>query len=341
MMPADQRSQSDPIESASYPARCALESSEPNLESPFFLVGAERSGSTLLRLMLDHHPRIACHFEFEFAVDLVGDDGELPAIEIAHNYFRNHRIFLHSGSVIDPQLSYPELVRSFLRQKASGPNVRHVGATVHRHFDRLRQLWPEARYIYLLRDGRDVARSVVNMGWEGNPYAAADRWIAAESTWARLRPLLREDLATEVRYESLVANPTDTLTRLCGFLGLDYDPAMLQYAHGTTYEVPDPQFAEQWRRSMPVASLRRLEGRLGPRLTARGYQLSGHPPVPTSPLGNAWLRLHSRWGRFAFRRRRYGLPLVLADAVARRLGAAHWQRHLQRRLNAIDSRLVR
>jgi Sulfotransferase family len=38
------------------------------IKKPVFLVGSERSGTTLFRLMLDHHPQIACFFEFEYAV---------------------------------------------------------------------------------------------------------------------------------------------------------------------------------------------------------------------------------------------------------------------------------
>lgn len=48
------------------------------ISKPVFLVGAERSGTTVLRLMLDHHPQIAFNNEFEYAVDLVSDEGKWP-----------------------------------------------------------------------------------------------------------------------------------------------------------------------------------------------------------------------------------------------------------------------
>ena len=56
------------------------------IENPTFLVGAERSGTTLLRLMLDHHPQVAFLHEFEFAVDCVGDDGTCPALPDYYRY---------------------------------------------------------------------------------------------------------------------------------------------------------------------------------------------------------------------------------------------------------------
>lgn len=50
------------------------------IEKPVFLVGAERSGKTLLRLMLEHHPDISWLNEFEYSVDLVSDQGEYPSL---------------------------------------------------------------------------------------------------------------------------------------------------------------------------------------------------------------------------------------------------------------------
>ena len=85
------------------------------------------------------------------------------------------------------------LVNDFLRQKqAASGGKPHVGATVHRHFERLRFLWPDARYIHLVRDPRDVARSVVQKGWAGNIYQASEFWIQAENCWDSLVPHLSE-----------------------------------------------------------------------------------------------------------------------------------------------------
>lgn len=51
------------------------------VDKPIFLVGAERSGTTVLRLMLDHHPQIAWCYEFEYAVDQMLDNGDFPKLE--------------------------------------------------------------------------------------------------------------------------------------------------------------------------------------------------------------------------------------------------------------------
>ena len=151
-----------PISTESHPSSdesCALHT------QPAFIVGAVRSGTTLLRLMLDHHPELAFHFEFEFGVDQVSANGMYPEIDRYHDYLAQHRVFQMSGGKIDPDLDFRHLVNSFLEQKRVRDGKTTVGATVHHHIDRIQFLWPEAKYIHLLRDGRDVARSCMAMGW--------------------------------------------------------------------------------------------------------------------------------------------------------------------------------
>ena len=55
------------------------------LSAPVFLVGSERSGTTLLRLMLDHHPRLAFEHEIDYVVDRVGEDGTFPDVATYEN----------------------------------------------------------------------------------------------------------------------------------------------------------------------------------------------------------------------------------------------------------------
>jgi hypothetical protein len=106
------------------------------------VVGAERSGSTLLRLMLDHHPNIAFEHEFDLAVEMVSDDGSFPPVEVYRKFLSSVR---GMNYVINPSLTFSELVNDFLNQKlARSGKVGYVGATVHHHFDRLIYLWPDA-----------------------------------------------------------------------------------------------------------------------------------------------------------------------------------------------------
>ena len=115
-------------------------------------------------------------FESVFLVDQIKEDGELPSTKAYHEYIRNHRIFRMSGLQIDESLGYPTLVDGFLEQHRCSKQKPYVGATVHRAFDRIPFIWPAARYIYLVRDGRDVASSIIRMGWAGNMWHAVLPW---------------------------------------------------------------------------------------------------------------------------------------------------------------------
>jgi len=308
------------------------------IQRPFFLVGAERSGSTMLRLMLDSHPQIACASEFEYSVDLIVDPTEWPSIQTYHHYLATDRIFQSHQYTIDPGLSYPALVNSFLLQLRARTGKENTGATVHRHFDRLLRLWPSACFIYLLRDGRDVARSCIGMGWAGNVWTGVEVWNRAERAWESMRGSLPNDRFIEVRFEDLVKNPARELARVCDFLGVAFDPEMLSYPRRSTFGLPDPRLVDQWRSKLSEREVRLLEGRVAGMLVARGYQLSGLHPLLTTPAYEWRLRLQDRIARIRHRLRLLSLTLFLADYVTRRVGPriarVRVKKHVNRVVNA-------
>ena len=296
----------------------------------------------MLRLMLHRHPCVAWNSESDYVVDYVGDDGRWPPLaefyaRLRRDYqYSNDRIFAGHKFTIDHGLDFPSLARSFLeqfRRREGDPPV--VGATVHRHFHRLPFIWPDAKFIKITRDGRDVARSGMLMGWYGNLWAACDRWLEAEHTWDRLRATLTPDRFVDVRYEDLVSRPVEVLTRLCAFMGLAYDPVMLTYDRSTGYEYPDAKCAAQWKRKMSPAELRLVEARIGDELVRHGYELSGHPPLRVGPLRRCWLRLTDRVGRARHRVRKFGLSLVVGCFVGRRLGLRGLEERVWTRMNEV------
>lgn len=308
------------------------------IEKPLFLVGSERSGTTLLRLMLDHHPQLSLLGEFEFAVDRLPAGDGWPDIETYRQWLPRNRVFRHWDLSIDPQLDYPQLVDSFLVQKRTRDNKPLVGATVHRRFDCLRRIWPDARFVHLCRDGRDVARSVMVMGWAGHVYRAADWWHEAETLWQQTVDRLGPDDWIDVTYEQLVRDAQATLDRICRFIGVDYDPAMLDYADDSTYDQPDPSLISQWKRKLSERDVQLIEARLGDLLTARGYELSDLSPLKVGPLRRWWLNLRSRWGRARFGIRRYGMRLFLKHHLSRRVGPNDWRQRVQLAIDEVDTR---
>lgn len=305
---------------------------------PVFLVGAERSGSTLLRLMLDHHPKLSFRGEFEFAVDEMTDDGQFPALEAYYEYLSTQRAVHLSKLVIDKTLDYPHLVDTFLRWRQATDHKPLVGATVHRNFHRLPYVWPKARYIHLCRDGRDVAQSVVLMGWAGNVYHGTEWWSRAFHEWQHLRRHLKSDQYMELTYEDLVHSPRTELERICEFIGVAYSDAMLEYPKHTTYGLPDGRLSQQWRKKMSPTNVRRIEAKLGTMLQERGYELSGFPHLEISRWKHLLLMLDSRCRHVADRFRRFGPRLYLGELIARRLGLRSLARRFRLGMNEILDR---
>src|SRR5688572_23588798 len=101
--------------------------------------------------MLDSHPELAFRYEFELAVEAMPDDERFPELDAYYEFLSNLR-WVGAPPRIDRTLDYPGLVRSFLEQKRVADGKRRVGAIVHKHFVRLPRIWPDARYVHLVRD---------------------------------------------------------------------------------------------------------------------------------------------------------------------------------------------
>jgi hypothetical protein len=311
------------------------------LESPTFLIGAERSGTTLLRLMLSHHSQIAWCNEFEYVIDQVSDNAQFPKVSDYQDWLKTHRIFQATGFEVSPNLTYGELVQSFLQQKQAQEQKPVVGATVHRHFDRLLAIWPNARFIHIVRDPRDVARSCIGMGWAGNVWTGSQRWLEAEQDWEALKQTLPVDNYVEISYENLIREPQTVLTQLANFLGVAYDPAMLQYNQDTTYDQPDSSFLNQWRRKLGDREIQLVESRVGDLLLQRGYEASGLPTIQLTSSQIKSLKLQDWWARANFRLQRYGAVLFTLNYITSRLPLRAWRDRIQLKINQIDLEYIK
>lgn len=323
-------------------SRLAVSTKDMNLESndmasPVFVVGAERSGTTMFGLMLSHHPAIAYLGEFEFALEKISGDSAWPDVDEYIAWLRTDRIFVHKELAVDRGMDYPDLVRSFVTQRKAALGGDVAVAKLCRAFDQTPRVWPRAKFIHLVRDGRDVAHSVIGMGWAGNAFMGADFWIKPERTWDRLLASLNSDQWIEVRYEELVTDPEPILRRVCDFLGIAFHGAMLEYDEHSTYDKPDKALASQWQRRMSERDVRLIESKAATLLEDRGYLLSGLRPIEPSRLEVAFLRMQSRIRCASFRVRRYGFLLWLGLAITSRCGPASVFDRLTVKSNAITN----
>lgn len=179
------------------------------------------------------------------------------------------------------------------------------------------------------------------MGWDGNVWTGAKDWVDKERLWDQVQQELPAERVCEVRYESLLENPPSELARICRFLDVEYDDAMLSYPEHTTYEAPDSSLAQQWQRKLTPREVRLVESLQRKILIARGYELSGMPPLEPGRIFRGLLRAQSKSYRIRFRFRRQGPRLFLADTVSKRLGMKSWRRSVIQRVNENTKRYLK
>jgi len=205
--------------------------------SPIFLGGVPRSGTTLLRVILDTHPRIYCGTELRVVQALTtlwssAEQRSQPLLATAYgvNSEGLRRIFV-------------DLVLSFLKPawQASGkPRVAEKTPFNVLVFPELRSLFPDSALVHVIRDVRDVVASRLERdnaalgGMRIDTVALAreraEEWVAAMAI--RRRMLADNQLSRsyfEVRYEELVCSPSGVLEALFAFLGETFDPAVLDF----------------------------------------------------------------------------------------------------------------
>jgi len=306
------------------------------IPAPVFLVGSERSGTTLLRLMLNFHPQVTWLNEFEYAVSMMSAAGDYPDLQDYYSWLDTHRIFRMSKMTIDRSLSYPELVNNFLQQRMDTFNKPIIGATVHHHYDQLLKIWPDAKFIHVVRDPRAVSRSCVVQGWAGNVWVGLDRWIEAESIWDRLSPKLATENKLELYYQDIVGKNLAVLDQVCRFIGVEYSEKMLDYVHTTDYKLPDPKLIDNWQRKLTKQQIQLVEARVGDKMVERGFAHSEHAPLELSALDKLYLKVQSRAAGIVFRVKRYGVGLVLGDFVTRRIGSRKLNRGFKLKMNQIQ-----
>ena len=171
-----------------------------------FLCGALRSGTSMTHLMLNAHPEIRNPGEFDFLFDLFAQNGTMPEVSDFYHFLSTDRIFLSKNLRLEPNAkTYKEALTYLIEQLEDGSNV--ICLNLHRNFDVAYQCFPDAQFIHMIRDPRDVSRSTIGMGWAGNPYFGIKLWLKTERNWKKLS----ETIASEhIRCDSRNWSKTPT-----------------------------------------------------------------------------------------------------------------------------------
>jgi sulfotransferase family protein len=219
-----------------------------DVTTPFpFVVGCPRSGTTLLRAMLDSHPELAVPGESYFIVELAPRFGPrwyrrfnragcLDAL-LAHPRFEHWE--LDAATVRDAVTAaaprdYPALLRVLYGEYARAQGKPRYGDKTPNYvldLPVLASLFPEARFVHVVRDGRDVALSVTEIEEWGpaKVEGAARYWVRHVEAGRAAGDALGAERYLEVRYDALVDDPEATLRTVCAFVDLPFARSMLTY----------------------------------------------------------------------------------------------------------------
>lgn len=269
---------------------------------PFFVIGNPRSGTTLLRFMLNSHPRLYLPEETGFLPFLQQDpDGDLTQEQVEAVLERIGHLNLYWNNMVSDLNSFycslpghrlGDVLDVLYRQKMSEYGGTRWGDKTPgyvRYIPTLSRIFPNGQFIHLIRDGRDVTLSAqakwgIDRRYMDNYYLLKN-WVKNVEDGRRAGIILGSDRYLEVRYEDLVQTPEFVLEQVCQFLGEEMQPEMLDHSrtarrhHGP--DVPDEvqkpistSSIARWQKEMSSFD-QKLANRLArPLLTDLGYPLS-------------------------------------------------------------------
>jgi hypothetical protein len=294
--------------------------SEPQFPAPF-IVGVGRSGTTLLRMMLDAHPELAIPPETHFINPFIQSSGRLrfsPTVAsrtIVKDERRRWNDFgldeadlLARFQAVKP-FNTTDALRAFYELYAAKHDKPRWGDKTPDYIRKMRKIQktlPEARFIHVIRDGRDAGLSQNSRIAKRGKQPVPPREMARR--WRKRIVKSRDDSKEvehylEVRYEDLVGDTEAVLRRVCEHVEIDFDPVLLRYyeragerlqemagalpakkgrpereageriaAHALTTKPPDPDRLQVWKQGMSPEENAEFEQAAGYLLDDLGYE---------------------------------------------------------------------
>ncbi len=289
---------------------------------PFF-VGSGRSGTTLFRNVFDAHPELAMTHEAHFVLPMAlrrsryERAGGLDVGAFVADLYSNSN-FVRQGlekyavlawlDDVTPQ-TYADAVRTVFQLYAARQGKTLYGDKTPgyvTHLGVLAEQFPEARFVHIIRDARDVALAYLDRE-EWGPSTMADAALYWTSRVARGRAAgsaLGPARYREVRYEDMVEDPETTTRVLCEFLGLPFRAQMLEFhrygadfaeatAHPDAFRglaQPITKGMRDWRTQMSPDDVILVEAITGHLLRDLGYEVTGATASAAVQARVAWSR---------------------------------------------------
>jgi hypothetical protein len=314
---------------------------------PVFIVGAPRSGTTLLQYMLRSHPALSLPTgESHFFIPLFRNAQKYGDLRQAENIRRvlqamqeQSAEFLHTDLhglefgietltqefLTEGRCTMRDIITCLFEKNAAGEGKRRWGDKTPYyvlHLTRLLEWWPNAQFIHIIRDGRDVALSMFAREHDFrtyNTYHAAKEWEKYVETGRNQGHLIPSTQYLELRYEDMISDQKAALQKICSFLGETYSDELLEFRKsgeaGKTPLLQKPvqkSNQDKWRHDMTPWQIRVFESAAGVTLRDSGYTLTTSGKRLPLPL-RAFYRWHNalatRWYRLFGPQKKPWLPL--------------------------------
>ena len=279
----------------------------PDSSPPYvFVVGCPRSGTTLLQRMLDAHPMLAVANDTHFIPQVISkvrtEDETLltpERVEFVRSYKRFPRLGVDDDVVdqaAERSATYPEFVSELYTEMARAQGKPLSGEKTPdyvRCIPLLHRLFPDARFVHIIRDGRDVALSTLQWAnekkgpgrfelWQEQPLAVCALWWAWQvGSGRRDGARIGAEHYFELCYEDLTAEPETQLQLVSEFLDLPYATEMADFHVGKTREgtklsakkawLPATSGLRDWRNDLSDADQALFDALSGPLLQDLGY----------------------------------------------------------------------
>lgn len=260
----------------------------------FVIAGVQRSGTTMLSVMLERHKDIFMEPQvmsfkliscYQNMIDLLPYNGDVDLQDfmewIVQSDKTGRMLDLLNTNLLTTDMSFQDLVNTSIANRAStdskivwgdkAPNIQH-------YISDLLMLIPGTKVIHIVRDGRAVAASMSKRAYR-NVSLCAQSWVNGCTTGVVNKAILGDENYLIIRYEDLLTDPERSMRSVCSFIGLEYDPNVIALGE---IEANDKSYVKQffdlkkiddWKTSISKQNLRKIEQIQKQMLKEFGYEL--------------------------------------------------------------------
>ena len=309
--------------------------------APFFIVGASRSGTTMLRLLLNAHPNIGVPKELAYfercarftdidkwkVQDIKTDDFR----GFVHGFLQKKQLALHGidlkkleAEILEdggPDLGRPFRMTMDAWAKKEGKTVWGEKTPKNLFYvDIIQEMYPDTKFVYIIRDPRAVVYSMNRFArFQDDSVVNAFNWLqAATKGYRLLMNHVPEERRYILRYEDLVGDVESTTRELCSFIGVPFDEKMLEFyqksdtnihphskelggVHTLTKPIT-PVSVDKWQEGLTRTDIANVETVCEEQMNHFGYPLSGER---ASGMNRLILTLKLRYCQWQQRRNKH------------------------------------